>query len=67
MDKEQLNRNLFQLIASVKTPEDCKMLFAKIYLKTGETEKAKEALTFIKEKGNRLYAVTVAEKMLAEI
>lgn len=28
MDKEQLNRNLFELIASVKTPEDCRMLFA---------------------------------------
>ena len=28
MDKEQLNRNLFELIASVKTPEDCQMLFA---------------------------------------
>lgn len=46
---------------------DGKMLSAKIYLKTGETEKAKAALIFIKEKGNRLYAVTAAEKMLAEI
>lgn len=28
MDKEHLNRNLFELIASIETPEDCKTLFA---------------------------------------
>ena len=46
---------------------DSKMLCARVYLAMGLTDKAKQALMFVKEKGNKLYAVTEAEKMLKEI
>ena len=43
------------------------MLCAKNYLPMGETDKAKEALRFVAEKGNRLHIAEIARKMLAEM
>ena len=41
--------------------------YARVYLAQGETEKAKEALTFVAENGNKLYIATRARQMLSEM
>ena len=43
------------------------MLYARICLKIGSVEKAKEKLHFVIENGNLFYVVTEAKKLLAEI
>ncbi len=43
------------------------MSYAAVYRAMGETEKAKEALTFVVENGNKLYAVQEAQQMLAQM
>lgn len=43
------------------------MAYAKAYIGLGETEKAKEKLSFIIENGNKLYTVEQAKKMLEGI
>lgn len=43
------------------------MVYAKAYIALKETDQAKEKLNFIIEKGNKLYMVEQARKMLAEI
>ena len=41
--------------------------YGNIYLALGETAKAREALTFVVENGNKLYVVQEARQMLAEM
>lgn len=43
------------------------MMYARVYLAMGETEKAIKPLQFVAEKGNKLYVVTEAKELLAKI
>lgn len=43
------------------------MVYARNAVAMGETEKAKEALTFVVENGNKLYIASQARQMLAEL
>ena len=43
------------------------MVYAQNYRAIGETEKAKEALTFVADNGNKLYIATRARQMLSEM
>lgn len=45
---------------------DNAMLYARVCLAMGNTEKAKEKLQFVIQNGNRLYCVTEANEMLAQ-
>lgn len=70
-EKGQYSSTL-QLLAQI-TPENMRsrvslsMSYAAVYLAQKDTEKAKEALTFVAENGNKLYIATQARQMLAEI
>lgn len=43
------------------------MMYARVYLALGETEKAIKPLQFVAENGNKLYFVTEAKELLAKI
>lgn len=43
------------------------MMYARVYLVMGETEKAVKPLTFVAENGNKLYFATEAKALLAKI